>query len=57
MITYTRETTVTYIITDEVSAKSQKEAESLPITQEVPKGALIGRPIAIIKEELDGKKV
>lgn len=54
MNTYIRESKVTYMITDEVKAGSYKEAEALPITQEVPKGAVTQRPIVIIKETLNG---
>tara|TARA_R110002020_G_scaffold122805_7_gene278709 strand:+ start:2030 stop:2191 length:162 start_codon:yes stop_codon:yes gene_type:complete len=48
MKTYKRETTVTYTITDIVEANSYEEAECLPITQEVPEGAIVQKPIAII---------
>jgi hypothetical protein len=57
MITYTREATVTYIITDEVNANSYEEAEALPIVQEVPEGAMVEKPIAIIKKVLDKGEV
>tara|TARA_R100001463_G_scaffold726_4_gene3358 strand:+ start:290 stop:451 length:162 start_codon:yes stop_codon:yes gene_type:complete len=48
MKTYKRETTVRYTITDIVEANSYEEAEALPITQEVPEGAIVEKPIAII---------
>ncbi|QDP68177.1 MAG: hypothetical protein Unbinned1473contig1000_55 [Prokaryotic dsDNA virus sp.] len=51
---YRRETTVTYVISDIVEANSYEEAESLPITQEVPEGAIVEKPIAITYEVLDG---
>ena len=54
MNTYKRETTVTYVISDIVEANSYEEAESLPITQEVPEGAIVEKPIAITYEVLDG---
>lgn len=50
MKTYKRETRVTYTITDTVEANSYEEAVSLPITQEVPEGATIQKPIAILKD-------
>jgi hypothetical protein len=51
MKTYTRETRVMYIITDIVEANSYEEAESLPIAQEVPEGAIVDKPIAIIEKD------
>ena len=48
MTTYKRETTITYTITDIVEANSYEEAECLPVTAEVPEGAVIQKPIAII---------
>ena len=52
MKTYKRETTVRYTITDIVEANSYEEAESLPITQEVPEGAKIQKPIAIMIDDV-----
>ena len=50
MKTYKRETTVTYVISDEVEANSYAEAESIPIQEEVPVGAIVQKPIAIFCE-------
>jgi len=41
---------VQYIVQDEVEANSYAEAEAIPITQEVPKGAELQVPIAILKD-------
>lgn len=49
MKTYVREIKVTYIIMDEVKADSYEEAEALPVIQELPKGAITQRPVAIIQ--------
>jgi hypothetical protein len=50
MNTYIRQTMVQYIVQDEVEANSYAEAEAIPITQEVPKGAELQVPIAILKD-------
>jgi len=55
METYIRQTIVQYIIEDEVEANSYAEAESIPITQEVPEGAKLQVPIAILKSEYRNK--
>ena len=47
---YIRQTIIQYIVEDEVEANSYAEAESLPITQEVPEGARLEVPIAILKD-------
>ena len=47
---YIRQTIVQYIVEDEVEANSYAEAEALPITQEVPEGAELQVPIAILKD-------
>ena len=46
---YTREFTVTYIVTDEVEANSNAEAETLPITVSVPDGAKVDYPRSVEK--------
>ena len=50
MNTYIRQTIVQYIVQDEVEANSYAEAEAIPITQEVPEGATLEVPIAILKD-------
>jgi len=52
MKTYKRETTIIYTVMDEVEANSYEEAESLPIAQEVPAGAIIQKPIAIMIDDV-----
>tara|TARA_R100001440_G_scaffold28672_1_gene46317 strand:+ start:72 stop:242 length:171 start_codon:yes stop_codon:yes gene_type:complete len=47
---YIRQTIVQYIVEDEVEADSYAEAEALPITEEVPEGAVLEVPIAILKD-------
>ena len=50
MKTYKRETKVTYTVIDEVQAGSYDEAEAKPITELLPEGATVEKPVAILLE-------